>query len=169
MFIEEMTTLTQTEAPRKASKIIVHDSPVHGKGVFAARDISAGTRLVEYKGELITAREAERRENLKPADCFHTFFFSLESGKIIDGGRFGNNARWINHSCEPNCEAREEDGRVFIYSLRDLKAGEELNYDYGLILEQRHTPAIKKAYECRCGAKTCRGTLLAPKRRKKVG
>lgn len=169
MFIEEMTTPTQTEAPRRTSKIIVHDSPVHGKGVFAARDIPAGTRLVEYKGELITAREAERRENLKPADYFHTFFFSLESGKIIDGGRFGNNARWINHSCEPNCEAREEEGRVFIYSLRDLKADEELNYDYGLILEQRHTPAIKKAYECRCGAKTCRRTLLAPKRRKKLG
>jgi uncharacterized protein len=167
MFIQEMTTPLKTEAPRRTSKIVVHDSPVHGKGVFAARDIAAGTRLVEYKGEIISAREAERRENLKAPDDFHTFFFSLESGKIIDGGRLGNNARWINHSCEPNCEAREEDGRVFIYALRDLKAGEELNYDYGLILEQRHTPAIKKAYECRCGAKTCRHTLLAPKKRKK--
>ncbi|NEX63784.1 SET domain-containing protein [Noviherbaspirillum galbum] len=161
-----MTTAQKPEAPRRSGKIIVQDSPVHGKGVFAARDIAEGSRIVEYKGEIISSREAERRENLKPADCFHTFFFSLEDGKIIDGGRLGNSARWINHSCEPNCEAREEDGRVYIYALRDLREGEELNYDYGLILEQRHTPAIKKAYECRCGAKTCRHTLLAPKKRK---
>jgi SET domain-containing protein len=170
MFTEEMTTPSATAKPAasRTSAIIVRNSPVHGKGVFAARDIKEGARIIEYKGEIITAREADRRESLKPADDFHTFFFSLESGKIIDGGKKGNNARWINHSCEPNCEAREDDGRVFIYALRDIKEGEELNYDYGLILDQRHTPAIKKAYECRCGAKTCRHTLLAPKKRTKA-
>lgn len=153
-------------ATRRPNAIVVRNSLVHGKGMFAGRNIPEGSRLIEYKGEIITAREADRRVSLKADDDFHTFFFSLENGKIIDGGRFGNKARWFNHSCEPNCEAREEEGRVFIYALRDIEEGEELNYDYGLVLDVRHTPAIKKAYECRCGAKTCRHTLLAPKRKK---
>lgn len=145
----------------------VRNSRVHGKGVFATRKIPAGAQIVEYEGERISWKEAVRRENMKAPDDFHTFFFSLDGGKIIDGGSNGNDARWINHSCEPNCEAREEDGRVFIHALRDIARGEELNYDYGLILEERYTPALKKAYACLCGAPNCRHTLLAPKKRKK--
>lgn len=147
---------------------IVRNSKIHGKGVFATRKIPAGSLIIEYAGERISWKEACRRENMKAPDDYHTFFFSLENGKIIDGGSQGNDARWINHSCEPNCEAREEDGRVFIYALRDIRRGEELNYDYGLIMEQRHTPALKRAYACLCGAPSCRHTLLAPKRRKKA-
>ncbi len=147
---------------------VVRDSKVHGKGVFATRKIPAGTRIVEYKGERIDWKETVRRENAKPADSYHTFFFSLEDGRIIDGGSGGNDARWINHACEPNCEAQEEDGRVFIYALRDIARGEELNYDYGLIMEERHTPALKRAYACLCGAASCRHTMLAPKRKKKA-
>ena len=145
---------------------VVRTSRIHGKGVFATRKIPAGTEIVEYEGERISWKEAVRRENLKEPGDFHTFFFSLDNGKIIDGGDNGNDARWINHSCAPNCEAREEDGRVFIHALRDIARGEELNYDYGLILEERHTPALKKAYACLCGAPNCRHTLLAPKKRK---
>lgn len=147
---------------------IVRNSKIHGRGVFAARKIGAGSRIIEYQGERIGWREAVKRENAKPADCFHTFFFSLDSGKIIDGGSNGNDARWINHSCEPNCEAQEEDGQVFIHALRDIARGEELYYDYGLILEERHTPALKRAYACLCGTPSCRHTLLAPKRKKKA-
>jgi SET domain-containing protein len=147
---------------------VVRNSKVHGNGVFATRKIPADACIIEYQGKRISWKEAVRRENAKPADNFHTFFFSLESGKIIDGGDEGNDARWINHACEPNCEAREEDGKVFIYARRDIVRGEELNYDYGLILEQRHTPALKRAYACLCGAPTCRHTLLAPKRKKKI-
>jgi len=146
----------------------VRNSRIHGNGVFATRKIPAGTCIIEYQGQRITWKEAVRRENRKAPDNFHTFFFSLESGKIIDGGVDGNDARWINHACEPNCEAREEDGRVFIYALRDIARGEELNYDYGMIMEERHTPALKRAYGCLCGATTCRKTLLAPKRKKKA-
>ncbi|HJV87411.1 MAG TPA: SET domain-containing protein-lysine N-methyltransferase [Noviherbaspirillum sp.] len=145
----------------------VRNSRIHGRGVFAARKIPAGTRIVEYEGERISGKEAVKRENAKAPDDFHTFFFSLDNGKIIDGGSQGNDARWINHACAPNCEAREEDGHVFIYSLHDIKRGEELNYDYGLTLDGRHTPALKRAYACLCGAENCRGTLLAPKRKKK--
>lgn len=146
--------------------IKVRTSKIHGNGVFAARKIPAGTRIIEYKGERITQREADRRNGKNKENPFHTFFFSLESGKLIDGGADGNDARWINHSCAPNCEAQEEDGKVFIYALRDLRRGEELNYDYGLIVEERHTRAVKKAYACRCGSPDCRQTMLAPKRRR---
>lgn len=160
-------TATSAAAARKPA-YVVRNSKIHGKGVFATRKIKAGDRIAEYKGERIDWEETLRRENAKPADSYHTFFFSLEDGRIIDGGVRGSDARWINHACEPNCEAQEEDGRVFIYALRDIARGEELNYDYGLILEERHTPALKRAYACLCGAPTCRHTMLAPKRKKKA-
>lgn len=148
-----------------STAIKVRNSPIHGRGVFATRAIAEGTCIIEYAGERISWKEACRREGLKAADDFHTFFFGLENGKLIDGGVDGNDARWINHACAPNCEAREEEGRVFIYALRDLARGEELFYDYALILEQRHTPALKRAYQCLCGAPSCRGTMLAPKKK----
>lgn len=146
---------------------LVRNSPVHGRGVFATRKVPADTFLIEYEGARISEKEASRRHGTDPENPYHTFFFSLESGKLIDGGDNGNDARWINHACEPNCEAREEKGRVYIYTLRDIKRGEEFNYDYGLILEERQTKALKKAYECRCGAKSCRHTMLAPKSKKR--
>jgi uncharacterized protein len=146
---------------------IVRNSPVHGRGVFATRSIPADTFLVEYEGERISAKQALKRSGADPENPYHTFFFSLESGKMIDGGADGSDARWINHACEPNCEAREEKGRVLIYTLRDIKRGEEFNYDYGLVIEERQTKAVKKAYECRCGAATCRHTMLAPKSKKR--
>ncbi|SNS15634.1 hypothetical protein SAMN06265795_101281 [Noviherbaspirillum humi] len=143
----------------------VRDSKVHGKGVFATRKIPAGTRIIEYGGERISWRKAEKRHQAQDSESGHTFFFSLESGRIIDGGSEGNDARWINHSCAPNCEAREEDRKVYIYAVRDIARGEELNYDYGLQLEERHTAKLKRIYGCRCGAPECRGTMLASKRK----
>ena len=142
----------------------VKNSKVHGRGVFAARKIPAGTLIIEYGGERISWKEAQKRHTIKDGESTHTFFFSLESGRIIDGGSEGNDARWINHSCAPNCEAQEENRRVFIYALRDIKRGEELNYDYGLVLEERHTAKRKREYTCLCGASSCRGTLLVSKR-----
>ncbi len=147
--------------------VIVRNSPIHGRGVFASRSIAADTFLIEYEGERISEKKAAKRHGTDPDNPYHTFFFSLESGKLIDGGVDGSDARWINHACEPNCEAREEKGRVYIYSLRDIKRGEELNYDYGLVIDERYTKKLKKAYECRCGAATCRHTMLAPKKGKK--
>ncbi len=129
----------------------------------AARD----SCVIEYQGERITADTANERGSSDPENPFHTFFFSLEDGLLIDGGVNGNDARWINHACEPNCEARENDGRVFIHALRDIRRGEELNYDYGLVVEERHTKSLKAAYACRCGAAGCRGTMLAPKKRRR--
>ncbi|MFT8274647.1 SET domain-containing protein [Kerstersia gyiorum] len=149
------------------------DSPVHGKGVFAARDIPAGTRILEYLGERIDQDEADRRHPVNPDDPFHTFFFALSSGIVIDGGVDGNDSRWINHACAPNCETQEgrHGKRIYIVALRDIRAGEELNYDYGLVIDGRQTRKLKEQYRCLCGAPECRGTMLAPpsgKRSKKT-
>lgn len=146
----------------------VERSSVHGNGVFARRDIAPGERIIEYGGREITWDEAQVRAEIQGGPHNHTFFFSLANGNVIDGGDHGNEARFINHSCEPNCEAiEEEDGRIFIYALHDIRQDEELSYFYPLIYEGRHTPAIKRAFACRCGALNCTGTMLAPKPRKR--
>jgi len=150
---------------------VVRNSAVHGNGVFAARAIAAGTKIIEYGGKTISAKEADRRHPTNPDDPFHTFFFSISSGKVIDGNDQGNDARWINHSCEANCESIESKGgkRVHIIAKRDIKRGEELNYDYGLSIEgEKLTKTLKAQYLCRCGAESCRGTMLAvPKKKSK--
>jgi len=141
----------------------VRASGIHGKGVFAREPIPAGERIVEYTGHVITWKEAQRRHPHDPDDPNHTFYFHIDDKRVIDGIS-GGAAKWINHACDPNCEADESDGRVFIKALRDIAAGEELNYDYGLILDGRHTAKVKKEYECRCASPRCRGTMLSPKR-----
>lgn len=145
----------------------VKNSPIHGRGVFATRKIRADTLILEYLGEHISNDQACQDWAAREDDCHHTFLFSLENGNMIDGGRNGNDARYINHCCEPNCEAREEDSRIFIHALRDITRGEELNFDYGLVLDARYTAALKRAYACRCGKPGCRQTMLAPKVRKR--
>ena len=146
-------------------RIQIRKSGIHGKGVFALQFIAAGELVIEYKGETISWPEALRRHPHDPSDPNHTFFFSLDDGShVIDGKVRGNSSRWINHACKPNCEAEETDGRVFIKALRDLQPGEELFYDYGLVIDERYTAKLKKEYECRCGNPGCRRTMLAPKK-----
>lgn len=141
----------------------VQRSDLHGTGVFAACDIPADTVIFEYVGARISQEEADEMPSADPDDPFHTFFFSLSSGEIIDGGQNGNDGRWINHSCEPNCEAQEdEDGeRVYIVALGNIPQGEELLYDYGLVIDEELTDTLKQQYRCLCGAPNCRGTMLA--------
>lgn len=158
---------TAGKTRRLQPKIIVKNSRIHGRGVYAARKIASGERIVEYRGERITWKECDRRPPSDPDDPNHTFFFSLSDGKhVIDANVGGNAARWINHACDPNCETEEEDGRVWIQAMRDIKRGEELFYDYGLIVDERITPTLKKQYQCLCGADDCRGTMLALRKRK---
>lgn len=147
-------------------KIQTRKSGIHGKGVFAVQDIAEGETLIEYVGEIISWKEAQRRHPHDPNDPNHTFYFHVDEDRVIDAKVGGNSSRWINHSCDPNCEADEEDGRIFIKALRNIPAGEELNYDYGLMLDEPYTKKVKAEYPCWCGAKNCRGTLLAPKRRR---
>jgi len=160
------TTPPRAAAPHAAAgrRIQVRRSGVHGKGVFAIAPIAKGEIVIEYKGEVIPWDEALRRHPHDPKDPNHTFYFQLDGDMAIDAKYGGNAARWINHACSPNCESDEIDGRVFIKARRAIKPGEELFYDYGLIIDERYTPKLKKEYECRCGTRNCRGTMLAPKR-----
>ena len=156
------------EAGSDKRRIQTRRSGVHGKGVFALQDLAEGETLIEYTGEVISWPEALRRHPHDPAQPNHTFYFHIDDGRVIDAKVGGNSSRWINHSCQPNCEADEENGRVFIKALRNIAAGEELFYDYGLVIDARYTPKLLADYPCWCGAGNCRGTLLAPKARKKT-
>ena len=159
----------RASAARRGPKFVVRNSPIHGRGVYAARPIRAGERIIEYTGELISWKEADRRPPSDPDDPHHTFLFSLGDGKrVIDANVGGNSARWINHSCDPNCETEETDsGRVYIEALRDIRRGEELHYDYCLIIDGKITKKLKRKYRCLCGAPQCRGTMLAKKKKRK--
>jgi SET domain-containing protein len=145
--------------------VVVRESGVHGNGVFAKRDIPKGTKIIEYTGEKISWKEAVKRHPHDPSQPNHTFYFGLEDGSTIDAKYGGNAAMWANHSCKPNCEALEEDfgktTRVFLYAKKDIAVGDELFYDYGLVVEGKQTKKLKKEYECRCGQKNCRKTMLA--------
>jgi SET domain-containing protein len=135
--------------------IKVNLSDVHGCGVYAARFIKKGTRIIEYTGQRIPD-EKTAAAGKSP----HTFYFGLENGFVIDPVIGGNEARWINHSCEPNCEAIEEEDRVFIYAMRNIESGEELFYDYALEIDEPVTERARKQYQCLCGHPSCRGTML---------
>jgi SET domain-containing protein len=155
------------KAPVASGKRIqVRRSGVHGKGVFALQDIAEGETLIEYVGEVISWDEAQDRHPHDPKDPNHTFYFHVNEDRVIDALFGGNSSRWINHSCNPNCEADEDNDRIFIKAIRNIKAGEELNYDYGLIIDEPYTKKLKAEYPCWCGSANCRGTLLSPKERK---
>jgi uncharacterized protein len=135
-------------------------SAIHGTGVYATTLIKKGARIIEYLGERISHAEADRRYELKGDDDGHTFLFIASSRTVIDAGVDGNEARFINHHCNPNCETVIEKSRVFIEAIRDIEPGEELGYDYQLTWESTDDPQELALYECRCGAKRCRGTML---------
>jgi SET domain-containing protein len=136
------------------------DSDIHGRGVYAVAPIKKGTRVLEYLGERISHGEADDRYEQKGGDDGHTFLFIASNRTVIDAGVNGNDARFINHSCNPNCETVIENSRVFIDAIRNIKPGEELGYDYQLTWESTDEPAELALYSCRCGAKKCRGTML---------
>jgi uncharacterized protein len=147
-------------------RIEVRESPLHGLGVFAVRHIPRGTRVLEYLGERISHEEADRRYDHKSADDNHTFLFIADSTTVIDAGVNGNEARFVNHACEPNCESVIENSRVFIDAIRSIAPGEELTYDYQIQREDDDPPDIDAVFACRCGQPGCRGSMLWPAQRR---
>jgi hypothetical protein len=145
--------------------IEVRASPLHGLGVFALRRIPAGTRVIEYLGERISHQEADRRYEGRSAGDNHTFLFIADATTVIDAGVGGNEARFVNHACDPNCESVIEESHVFIDSIRAIAAGEELTYDYQIQREAGDPPDIDAIFACRCGKPGCRGTMMWPPRR----
>ena len=143
----------------------VRDSKVHGKGVFALKRIPKGTRLWEYVGERMSHKRVnERYEGADERDN-HTFLFAVDRNVVIDATREGNDSRFINHGCDPNCESTIEDRRVFIDVIRTIKPGEELNYDYQIGRDKNDPADVDVIYACRCGSPKCRGTMLWPAKR----
>ena len=151
-------------------KIAARKSPIHGNGVFAVAPLAKGERVIEYKGQRRSHDDVDN-DSGGDVESGHTFLFTLNDDWVIDATRNGNDARWINHSCDPNCEAviDEDEGgdsrkdRVFIEAIRDIAPGEELSYNYGITLAERHTPRLKKIWACLCGSPRCTGTMLQPK------
>ncbi|MBX3173346.1 MAG: SET domain-containing protein-lysine N-methyltransferase [Gemmatimonadaceae bacterium] len=161
-----MPSPTQKRRPSSERPWAVRRSPRHGRGVYATARIPAGTRIIEYTGELISEAEGERRYPTLPSgeeEPEHTYLLTLDEQRVIDANVGGNAARFINHSCEPNCEPIAYGDHMWIVAIRDIRPGEELAYDYAIELDEPHTPARKRRFPCRCGARRCRGSILKPK------
>lgn len=159
-----MATTAKKRAPAapKNKWIIVRNSKVHGYGCFARRDIPKGTRVIEYLGERISHKEADRRYEGADVNDNHTFLFIADRKTVIDATRKGNEARFINHHCDGNCESEIEKSRVFIDAIKDIRKGEELGYDYQIGRDRNDPPNVDEIYACRCGSPKCRGSMLWP-------
>jgi len=148
----------------------VRHSPIHGYGVFALRRIRKGTTVTEYVGDRVSHEEADLRYEHKDPDDNHTFLFTVDSKTVIDGGVGGNDARYINHGCDPNCESTTLNKRIFVEAIRTIQPGEELAYDYQIERDPEDPPNVDEIFACRCGAAKCRGSMLvAPKKPRKKG
>jgi SET domain-containing protein len=154
---------TRKHLNSSTSGLTVRRSRIHGRGVFSTQPIRKGTRIIEYTGRRILWSSVPEE-----VDDQRTYYFGLDNEKqVIDPSIGGNEARFINHSCDPNCEAREDHReRVFIHALRNIRAGEELFYDYRLVIDAPRTKELEAEAPCRCGSPKCRGTLLEEKKKK---
>ena len=141
------------------------NSPVHGRGVFAVAPIAKGTRILEYLGDRISHAASDARYEDHDENDNHTFLFIVDKHTVIDAGVGGNDARFINHQCEGNCESVIENRRVFIDAARDIAPGQELGYDYEIGRDKSDPPNVDEIYACRCGSEKCRGTMLWPAKR----
>jgi len=150
--------------PPTQPPVRVRRSTVDGKGVFATKAIRKGARIIEYLGERISHDESDRRFATKADDDNHTFLFTVDDAIVIDAGTKGNAARYINHSCDPNCESVVEDSRVFIDAIRSIREGEELAYDYNILRAPEDPPDVDVIFACRCGSALCRGSMLEEKK-----
>jgi uncharacterized protein len=152
----------------KQARVEVRNSPIHGAGVFALRRIRKGTTIIEYLGDRVSHEEVDERYADKLETDSHTFLFTVNSKIVIDAGSNGNDARFINHSCDPNCESAIKNKRVFIEAIRTILPGEELNYDYAIGRDDDDAPDVDEIFACRCGAANCRGSMLEPKKKPRV-
>ena len=140
-------------------------SPIQGIGAFAITDIPKGTRIVEYTGERISNGEADRRYDDEAMRQHHTFLFILNKRTIVDAAFDGNEARFINHSCDPNCDTVIERGRIFIDAAKKIAAGDEITYDYSYDDDRKYTAKDYRFYGCQCGSPKCRGTIVKTRRK----
>lgn len=145
----------------------IRKSSIQGRGVFAIRRIRPGAKIVEYAGERVTNAEADLRYDEENMSRHHTFLFTLDDDTVVDGHSEGNDARYINHACDPNCEAVIDDGRIWIHALRNIQPGAELGYDYQYERTGVNDEEMEKFYVCRCGSPKCRGSIMKPEKKRK--
>ena len=165
------TAAAKTAAPATESQQVnkyfeLRQSSIEGRGGFAIRPIRKGTRIIEYTGQRISHDEADKRYDDGGMGRHHTFLFSIDKSTVIDAAVDGNEARFINHSCAPNCEAIDEKKRIYIEAIRNIAPGEELTYDYAYERDGTEDEDWERIYICKCGAPTCRGTILAPQKKR---
>lgn len=142
---------------------IVRNSKIHGKGVFAKRPIRKGTKVIEYTGDIISVKKADKiGVQQDDQGHSHTMLFTVDDNRVINGNT-GGDAKFINHGCDPNCEAVQYGDKVFIESLRSIPKGQELTYDYHLVVDGKIDDEVKKEYACFCGSPKCRGTQIDAK------
>jgi hypothetical protein len=154
--------------PRRRTPLFeVRHSPIHGYGVFALRRIRKGTTVIEYLGDRVSHAQADARYEDKDPNDNHTFLFTVDAKTVIDAGVNGNEARYINHGCDPNCESTTMNKRIFIEAIRTIQPGEELSYDYQIQRDSDDEPNVDQVYACRCGAKNCRGSMLEAQKPRK--
>ena len=153
----------------KSEYVKVRKSGIHNKGVFAKRDIPKGARVIEYVGEKITKKESDKRADRvieehkrKEKKKGSVYIFTLNKKYDLDGYPKYNTARWINHSCDPNCETINIDDHIWIIAIKDIKKGEEISYDYGYSLDDF------EEHPCRCGSENCVGYIVDEKHRAKL-
>jgi len=145
----------------------IRKSKIQGRGAFSTRRLRAGQRIIEYIGDRITNAEADRRYDEERMSRHHTFLFTLDGDTVIDGKARSNEARFINHSCDPNCEAVIEDEQIWIYALKNIQPGVELAYDYQYERTGENDDELEKFYVCRCGSPKCRGSIMKPAQKRK--
>lgn len=152
----------------KEPPFIIRKSRIHGWGAYATRRIRKGQRIIEYIGQRISHEEAESRYDEDAMENPTTYLFTVDDTLVIDSTRWGNRAKYINHSCDPNCESVNEEGRIFVEAVKNIQPGAELTYDYHLECDGPYGSEWRKRYACRCGARICRGTLLHPPKKRKT-
>jgi SET domain-containing protein len=155
-------------APHRKPLFEVRHSRIHGYGVFALRRIRKGTTVIEYLGDRVTHDLANERYQDKDPKDGHTFLFTVDAKTVIDAGVNGNEARFVNHGCHPNCQTVNTGRRIFIEALRTIQPGEELAYDYQIQRDDDDPADVDVIFACHCGAQSCRGSMLeAPKKKRR--
>ena len=145
----------------------IRKSGIQGRGVFAKRRIRPGQKIVEYTGEKVSNDEADRRYDEDRMKRHHTFLFTLDDDNCIDGDVPTNEAKLINHSCDPNCEAIIDKDHIWIYAVKNIQPGVELAYDYQYERTGGNIAELEKFYVCHCGSAKCRGSIMAPPKKRK--
>lgn len=158
--------MSKAVRPPKTPLFEVRHSRIHGYGVFALRRIRKATIIVEYLGDRVTHEQAnERYADKDPLDG-HTFLFTVDAKTVIDAGINGNEARFVNHGCDPNCQTVSIGKRIHIEALRTIRPGEELAYDYRIERDADDPPDVDAVFACHCGAAACRGSMLEARKKK---